>query len=85
MDNHSFNSKVVDRDSFISFLREFLEDFKSNSDKWENNKLKLFLEAMVAYSEDIDGFYRNTGQNIDPKKPSWRLFADILNGASMYE
>jgi hypothetical protein len=40
---------------------------------------------MARYSEDIQGYYDNTNQNIDANTPSWKLFADILLGAKIYE
>lgn len=82
---NTMNTKITDRTSFIQFLELFHKDLTDNPHKWENTSLSGFLEAMVRYTEDIDGYYLNTKQDIDPYTASWQVFADILKGASMYE
>jgi hypothetical protein len=37
------------------------------------------------YTENIQGFYKNTQQNIDADQADWQTFADILRGARVYE
>jgi hypothetical protein len=84
MDFNSIN--VNDKVSFIEFLNLFRKDLKLNKDKWANVQLDDFLEAMERYTEDIQGYYDNTGQleeNAD--EASWKQFADILQGARIYE
>jgi hypothetical protein len=78
---------VVDRQSFIAFLDALHSNFISsaNKDVWENPTLDRFLEAMTAYANDIQGYYNNTGQGINADIPSWKVFADILLGATIYE
>ncbi len=78
-----FNIKITDRNSFIKFLKILQSDF-SNC-KWENNNLADYLGAMTSYTEDIQGYYDNTGQPINADNASWKVFADILIGATMYE
>ena len=38
-------------------MKEFYEDYKMDGKNWENNQLDTFLEAMIAYTEDVDGYY----------------------------
>ena len=85
MDNPSFNSEVTDRASFAEFIGRLLESLQFDRQSWENDTLERFLEAMQAYTRDIQGYYNNMepGQNADV--PTWKVFADILQGASMYE
>jgi len=33
----------------------------------------------------LTGFYKSFDINIDARNPSWRVFADILRGAKVYE
>ena len=66
-------------------FNEFLKNFRSDSDTWENNNLANFLEALEGYSEDIDGYYKNMKFKRNPNEPSWRLFAQFLSGAAVYE
>ena len=85
MSNDLFDLDVTDRESFIRFLELFHRDFIRNKDSWENDNLERFLEAMNAYTKAIQFAYDNTGQNINADLPSWKVFADILKGASIYE
>ena len=73
------------KQDFITFLERFRKDFHSNPDRWENKTLDDFLEAMQAYTEDIQGYYNNNNLKIDSDKADYRIFADILNGAAIYE
>jgi hypothetical protein len=73
------------RTDFISFLKEFKTDFEQNKENWENKTLEDFLESMIAYTEDIQGYYDNMKLNIDANEPTWENFMTILKGASIYE
>jgi hypothetical protein len=77
--------EVTNKNTFIDFLEKFRKDLKQNPENWGNIDLNDFLEAMSRYTADIQGYYDNTNQDIDSEKPSWKLFADILKGASIYE
>lgn len=69
------------REKFIVFV----EELRKNHDGFENKSLDDFLEALGRYAEDIDEFYKNTNQEIDLDKVDWKVFADLLKGASIYE
>ncbi|HEY8560840.1 MAG TPA: hypothetical protein VIL74_10735 [Pyrinomonadaceae bacterium] len=56
-----------------------------NSEEWGNITLEDFLEAMESYTEDIQGYYNNTNQNVDADQASWKVFADILMGSRIYD
>ena len=43
-----------------------------------------YLEAMAAWIQDAEGYYRNSGQPV-PQQPSWHNFAEILSAAKVYE
>jgi hypothetical protein len=76
---------VTDRKSFVDFARNLLMDYKNDGLNWENNKLENFLEAIGAYANDIDGYYKNMNFESSADVPTWRIFAQILNGAVVYE
>ena len=73
------------RIEFIEFLKEFRRDLDENKSDWENKTLEDFLEAMEAYTRDVQGFYDNMKLDIDADKPTWENFKTILKGASIYE
>lgn len=82
MDMHS---KISRRQEFISFLETFRQDLIEKPNDWENKNLEDFLEAMIRYTEDLQGYYDNTKQTINADIPDWQVFADILKGARIYE
>jgi hypothetical protein len=77
--------KVSDLPSFAKFIELLREDYMNNPATWENKSIDDFLEAMSRYALDIQGYYDNTQQKVDASDASWKTFADILIGASMYE
>lgn len=76
---------VKDRNSFIEFISSLRRELEANPTDWENNTLNSFLRALENYTIDIQGYYDNMHLGIDADIPSWRVFADILTGASIYE
>ena len=76
--------KLESKEDFSRFVLGLLEDFRINSAGWENQDLLSFLEAIAAWSEDMDGFYSNQGRDT-PKVTDWKIFAEILYAARVYE
>ena len=74
-------SSINTKEDFVKSLQEL----SKNKDKWENLKTQDFIEALISYAQDIDGYYKNTNQNTDSEKASWKLFSDIIHGATIYE
>ena len=85
MTNPSKTLSITDRESFIEFLKAFQQDYIANAQEWENRTLDNFLEALTRYAQDIQGYYDNTNKNINANTASWQVFADILQGAKIYE
>ncbi|MDN5286366.1 MAG: hypothetical protein JWR38_2640 [Mucilaginibacter sp.] len=85
MSNEVSTTEVIDRKSFIKFLSSLRNGFENNTGTWENTTLSDFLEALEAYADDVQGYYDNIHRGINADIPTWRVFADILEGASMYE
>jgi hypothetical protein len=79
------NFKVTDKKSFIAFIELLRQDLKENPGNWENDNLDNFLEAIGSYTEDIQGYYDNTNQNVDSNEATWKIFANIFQGAKIYE
>lgn len=75
---------VNSRDDFVSFVRDLLRDFEERPESWENRDLETFLDAAAAWTDDMDGYYRNAGEQT-PEQPDWRTFARILMAARLYE
>ncbi len=75
---------IATRTEFLTFLSALRSDFTERPDKWENQDLAAFLEAMEAWIADMDGYYSKIGREM-PVQPTWQMLADILNGARVYE
>ncbi len=73
------------RKDFIEAVESLRTDYNKNPEIWENKTVNDFLEAIARYTDDIQGYYDNTGQDVDANKPDWKIFIDILKGASIYE
>ncbi|WP_439480525.1 DUF7660 family protein [Chryseobacterium aquaticum] len=69
----------------MQFIENLRLDFIQNKEQWENKTIEDYLEAISRYTEDINGYYKNTNQDIDLKEIDWKVFSDILKGSSMYE
>jgi hypothetical protein len=85
MNDTLFDFKITDRQTFIQFLDLLRKDFLDNPESWENKTLPYFLEALSAYTKDIQGYYDNMKLNVNADEPNWSTFADIFKGAKIYE
>lgn len=84
MDIFDIINEIKDKDDFVSFGGLLLTDLKNNPEKWENRTLSEFLEAMANWTEDMDGYYINNNLPI-PENVNWKVFANILAAAKIYE
>ncbi len=75
---------VRTREDLVSFLAALSADHVAGAQGWTNTDLGSFLEAMSSWSQDMNGFYENGGEAIDAVSP-WRVLADILMAARLYE
>lgn len=75
---------IRSREDFIRFTRALVRDLDQAPHEWENNDLRSFLEAMAAWTEAMDGWYRNVGETM-PVTPSWKTLGQILAAAKVYE
>jgi len=67
--------KIVTRSDFEKFLEELRNNYATHkSEVWDNDTLGSFLEGLYGY---------NYKANND--KPSWKLFAQMLLAARVYE
>ncbi|MCC5945595.1 MAG: hypothetical protein JJT94_11725 [Bernardetiaceae bacterium] len=49
-----------------------------------DKSITSFLEGVESWVEDMEGYYENTNQDL-PDDVNWKIFADILYAAKMYE
>ncbi|MBZ9731336.1 hypothetical protein LB467_16725 [Salegentibacter sp. JZCK2] len=85
MDIDFLAEKIENKEDFDLFLKSLKEDYDVNKAEWGNVTLADFLEALGVYSKEIEGYYKNMNIPFNKKNPSWKVFADILLGARIYE
>ena len=76
---------AIAKNAFIKFLDLLRKYFLHNPESWENNTLPDFLEALSAYTKDIQGYCDNIKQNVNADKPDCTTFTDIFKRATIYE
>lgn len=77
-------NRILEKESFLTFVNSLISDLKNKPEEWENKSLDAFLEAIVSWIEDMDGYYENN--NIPyPQSINWQFFADVLMAAKIYE
>jgi len=75
---------IQTKDDFIGFLQLLVQNIKSHPEEWENKSLDSYLEGIASWTEDMEGYYQNNNLPI-PQSVDWKLFANILMAAKMYE
>lgn len=78
------NNSIRSREDFVGFVKALSKDLRDNPASWENANLERYLEALGAWVEDMDGYYTNQGKPV-PQQPDWKVAADMLMAAKMYE
>lgn len=75
---------VYSRENLAIFVHELAHDLRTKPQEWENATLADYLDTMVAWVEDSEGYYVNSGKPVPPQ-PSWQNLAEILLAAKYYE
>lgn len=76
--------EITSKEDLADFIEALRFDLLANPYNWENPNLERFLEAMVAWVRSMDNVYKNTGRKF-PDQPNWKMMADILYAAKIYE
>ena len=82
-----FNQKINEihsKEDFINFVELLVSNLKSNPEEWTNKTLSEYLESISSWTEDMEGYYQNNSIAI-PENVDWKVFANILIAAKMYE
>lgn len=76
--------RIKTRADLAIFIKALALDFANNPSSWENKHIDEFLEALSAWTEDMDGFYLNKGKPI-PNEANWKMIGQMLLAAKYYE
>lgn len=72
------------REEFIDFMNSMIKDKEINLEEWENNNISEYLEAIVSWVEDMDGYYSNMNLEM-PKSIDWKFIATLFYVGKIYE
>ncbi len=75
---------IKTKKDLASFVNNLSLDYYNNPKSWQNNDVGTYLEALAAWIEDMDGYYLNQGLPV-PEKPNWKMIANMLVAAKIYE
>lgn len=78
-------ARIENQKDLSDFIEYLAESYSKKSGSWSNRDLESYLRAMSAWVREMDGYYRNTGQDYNENKISWKNVADMLMAATMYE
>jgi hypothetical protein len=76
--------KIQTRDDVVMFMHSLVRDLRTYPERWENTTLEAYLEAIAAWIQDMDGYYRHRGKQV-PQHPAWKHVGEILLAARIYE
>ncbi len=75
-------SSVKSKAELLSLIESLASE---NSKCWENSSATDFIEALGAWLNDAEGYYKSVDLDLDVNEASWQLFADALQAARNYE
>ena len=73
-------TRIESRQQLIDLIFRLLDE--NDATEWENETAHSFLQALGAWLNDAEGFYRNNKEARDPDDASWQLFADVSSGSN---
>ncbi len=82
-----FNQKINEinnKEDFVNFVVLLISNLNNNPNEWTNRTLPEYLESIASWTEDMEGYYKNNHIPI-PENINWKVFANILIAAKMYE
>ena len=85
MNIYDLSKQIQTKADFEQFLSLLIEDFRINRSSWDNDTIETFLDTVLGFTRDIDGYYKNLNQKVETATPTWRMLADILLAGKVYE
>jgi hypothetical protein len=85
MELHELVETINTRQDLAEFIQALLRDLETNQQEWENPQLERYLDALAAWTTDMDGYFRNVHGHPGPEQPTWRIIGYMLLAARTYE
>jgi hypothetical protein len=74
MDIYEQAGKINSQHDFSDFLKSLKKNLQENKDEWENDSLESFFDGLQGYCMDKQ-----------QEVPTWKVFAELLLAARVYE
>lgn len=84
MSSENSIQSVTSRVALARFIDQLADSLVEEPETWENGSLESFLRAWSVWLSEMDGYFINMGQPV-PESPSWKLIAEMLLAAKIYE
>lgn len=81
---YKYAAGVRSRIDFVKFVELLNVNFEHDGGRWENNDLKSFLAGLSGFAQNMGGYYKNMGEEVDVESVTWRMAAQMLLAASVY-
>lgn len=75
-------TEVRSREEFVEVIRALSQAARIRNPERTNLDVPTYLEALSAWTNDMDGWFANEGRPVP--EASWSLFATILEAALVY-
>ena len=75
---------VASRADLVAYLVDLSSRVRDGRTSVENASVPDFIEAAAYWSQGMDGFFLNRGEEV-PDAPSWAMIAMIFSAALVYE
>lgn len=75
---------VTSRSDLVRFIDQLADSLVEQPEIWENGSLESFLRAWSVWLSEMDGYFAGKGQPV-PDSPSWKLIAEMMLAARVYE
>ena len=75
---------VATREDLARFVDALRDDLRAHPTWWENTDLGAYFDALASVVRSLDQRVVHAGETLPPH-PTWRLVADVLLAARIYE
>lgn len=84
-DLFDYAASIKSRRDFVQFLQFLKADYRARNNEWQNKDLESYLDGLFGFANDMDSYYKNMGETVDVEAITWRMAAQMLLAASVYE
>ncbi len=77
--------RISTREEFTAFAKELADNLNCHPEEWQNATLTDYIRGLAGFVENMDGYYANNKAEVNCNLPIWRIFADALLAARIYE